>query len=199
MRLIKHNAIENFSSFTKNEKEDLLIQEMSKAFLLYPKATTEILDNCGVSYQSNKPQDLSIAIEKHGNNLKMLNKLVRLSFLVNRKGDNNLKGHNRNISYRDVMKEGKPFLKDYQKEMKEATLLSRDMMNQEVFSQILGKSVKTYLNMDGDQEKSKTTQITLTNDGIKIQEKSGNKNWLWVSLGILVLGGGLYWYYKVKK
>jgi hypothetical protein len=201
MRLIKHNAIENFSSFTQNEKEDLLIQEMSKAFLLYPKATTEILEVCGVQYESKKPEDLSMAIEKHGNNLKMLNKLIRLSFLVNRKGDNNMKGHNRNISYRDVMKEGKPFLKDYQKEMKEATLITRDMMNQEVFSQILGKSVKTYLNMDGGDAKSKsqTTEITLSNDGIKIKEKSGNKTWLWISLGVLAIGGGLYWYYKIKK
>jgi hypothetical protein len=201
MRLIKHNAIENFSLFKQNEKEDLLIQEMSKAFLLYPKATTDILDNCGVQYESKEPQDLSMAIEKHGNNLKMLNKLVRLSFLVNRKGDSNLKGHNRNISYRDVMKEGKPFLKDYQNEMKEATLITRDMMNQEVFSQILGKSVKTYLNMDGGEAKSNTkvTEISITNDGIKIQEKSKNKNWLFITLGLLAVGGGLYWYYKIKK
>ena len=95
MRLIKHNAIENFSSFTQNEKEDLLIQEMSKAFLLYPKATIDILDNCGVQYESKEPQDLSMAIEKHGNNLKMLNKLVRLSFLVNRKGDSKREETNR--------------------------------------------------------------------------------------------------------
>ncbi len=198
MRLIKHNAIENFSTFTKSEKEDLLIQEMSKAFLLYPKATTDILENCGVEYESKKPEDLSLAIEKHPNNLKMLNKLVRLSFLVNKKGDNNLKGHNRNISYRDVMKEGKPFLKDYQNEMKEATLITRDMMNQEVFSQILGKSVKTYLNMDGDT-KSKTTQVSISNEGITIKEKNNSKTWLWVSLGILAIGGGLYWYYKIRK
>jgi hypothetical protein len=201
MRLIKHNAIENFSLFKKNEKEDLLIQEMSKAFLLYPKATTDILDNCGIQYESKEPQDLSMAIEKHGNNLKMLNKLVRLSFLVNRKGDSNLKGHSRNISYRDVMKEGKPFLKDYQNEMKEATLITRDMMNQEVFSQILGKSVKTYLNMDGGEAKSNTkvTEISISNSGIKIQEKSKNKNWLFITLGLLAIGGGLYWYYKIKK
>jgi len=201
MRLIKHNAIENFSSFTQNEKEDLLIQEMSKAFLLYPKATTDILDNCGVQYESKEPQDLSMAIEKHRNNLKMLNKLVRLSFLVNRKGDSNLKGHSRNISYRDVMKEGKPFLKDYQNEMKEATLITRDMMNQEVFSQILGKSVKTYLNMDGGEAKSNTkvTEISISNSGIKIQEKSKNKNWLFITLGLLAIGVGLYWHYKIKK
>jgi hypothetical protein len=142
-----------------------------------------------------------MAIEKHGNNLKMLNKLVRLSFLVNRKGDSNLKGHSRNISYRDVMKQGKPFLKDYQNEMKEATLITRDMMNQEVFSQILGKSVKTYLNMDGGEAKSNTkvTEISISNSGIKIQEKSKNKNWLFITLGLLAVGGGLYWYYKIKK
>jgi hypothetical protein len=75
------------------------------------------------------------------------------------------------------------------------------MMNQEVFSQILGKSVKTYLNMDGGEAKSNTkvTEISISNSGIKIQEKSKNKNWLFITLGLLAVGGGLYWYYKIKK
>jgi hypothetical protein len=149
MKLIKHNAIENFSCFTKAEKEDLIIQEMSKMFLLYPRATADILDNCEVSYNSLKPQDLSMAVEKNGNNLKMLNRIIRLSFLVNEKGGKTMINHNRNITYREVMKKGKTLMKEHQEAMKEATLLTRDMMSEEMFSKILGKNVKVYLNLDG--------------------------------------------------
>jgi len=149
MKFIKHNAIDNFSCFTKTEKEDLVIQEMSKMFLLYPRATADILDNCGVTYASLKPKDLSLAVEKNGKNLKMLNRIIRLSFLVNEKGGKTMVGHDRNITYREVMKKGKPLMKEHQEAMKEATLMTREMMSQEMFSKLLGKEVKVYLNLDG--------------------------------------------------
>ena len=99
MILLKHNAIENFASFTKGEKEDLIIQELSKAFMLYPRATADILDTCEIKYKSLKPKDLALAVEQGRDNLKMLNRIVRLSFLVNRKGDNTLKNHNISHSF----------------------------------------------------------------------------------------------------
>ena len=196
MKLIKHNAIENFSCFTKAEKEDLIIQEMSKMFLLYPRATADILDNCGVTYDSLKPQDLSLAVEKNGNNLKMLNRIIRLSFLVNEKGGKTMVGHNRNITYREVMKKGKPLMKEHQEAMKEATLLTRDMMSQEMFSKILGKNVKVYLNLDGqgnaeEEAPKENTQIVLVED-------KKTSPFVWLVIGLAVVGIGWY-YYKSKK
>ena len=195
MKFIKHNAIENFSRFTKAEKEDLIIQEMSKMFLLYPKATADILDNCGVTYKSLKPEDLSLAVEKNGKNLKMLNRIIRLSFLVNEKGGKTMVGHDRNMSYRDVMKKGKPLVKEHQEAMKEATLLTRDMMSQEMFSKILGRNVKVYLNLDGQgnaEEEAPKEIVEQVVEGKKISP------FFWVAIGVAVVGLG-WWYYKSKK
>jgi hypothetical protein len=195
MKFIKHNAIENFSCFTQAEKEDLIIQEMSKMFLLYPRATADILDNCGVTYDSLKPQDLSLAVEKNGKNLKMLNRIIRLSFLVNEKGGKTMVGHDRNMSYRDVMKKGKPLVKENQEAMKEATLLTRDMMSQEMFSKILGRNVKVYLNLDGQgnaEEEAPKEIVEEVVEGKKISP------FFWVAIGVAVVGLG-WWYYKSKN
>jgi hypothetical protein len=195
MKLIKHNAIENFSCFTQAEKEDLIIQEMSKMFLLYPRATADILDNCGVSYDSIKPQDLSIAVEKNGKNLKMLNRIIRLSFLVNEKGGKTMVGHDRNITYREVMKTGKPLMKEHQEAMKEATLLTREMMSQEMFSKILSKNVKVYLNLDGQGNVEEEAPKEIEKEVVENKKTSPI---IWVAIGIAIVGLG-WWYYKSKK
>lgn len=195
MKFIKHNAIENFSCFTQAEKEDLIMQEMSKMFLLYPRATADILDNCEVTYNSLKPQDLSLAIEKNGNNLKMLNRIIRLSFLVNEKGDKTMTNHNRNITFREVMKKGKPLMKENQEAMKEATLLTRDMMSQEMFSKILGKNVKVYLNLDGQGNAEE--EAPKENEQVVVKDKKLSP-FVWIVFGLAVVGIGWH-YYKSKK
>jgi len=194
MKFIKHNAIDNFSCFTKAEKEDLVIQEMSKMFLLYPRATADILDNCGVTYASLKPKDLSLAVEKNGKNLKMLNRIIRLSFLVNEKGGKTMVGHDRNITYREVMKKGKPLMKEHQEAMKEATLMTREMMSQEMFSKLLGKEVKVYLNLDG-QGNAEESPKEITQE---IVDDKKTSPFLWVVIAVAVVGLG-WWYYKSKK
>jgi hypothetical protein len=194
MKFIKHNAIDNFSCFTKAEKEDLVIQEMSKMFLLYPRATADILDNCGVTYASLKPKDLSLAVEKNGKNLKMLNRIIRLSFLVNEKGGKTMVGHDRNITYREVMKKGKPLMKEHQEAMKEATLMTREMMSQEMFSKLLGKEVKVYLNLDG-QGNAEESPKEITQE---IVDDKKTSPFVWVAIAVAVVGLG-WWYYKSKK
>lgn len=192
MILIKHNAIENFSTFTKKEKEDLLIQEMSKAFLLYPRATADVLDICGIDYKSIKARDLTEAIEQNSGNLKMINRVVRISFLVNKKGDVTLKGHDRNISFRNLMKEGSVFLKNHTDAMKEATLLTRDMMKEQMFSKILGKSVTNYLNLDGATQPVKTEEV------VEERKFEVKKNYTWlIVMGVVAVGA--YIYFKTKK
>lgn len=194
MKFIKHNAIDNFSCFTKTEKEDLIIQEMSKMFLLYPRATADILDNCEVTYASLKPKDLSLAVEKNGKNLKMLNRIIRLSFLVNEKGGKTMVGHDRNITYREVMKKGKPLMKEHQEAMKEATLMTREMMSQEMFSKLLGKEVKVYLNLDG-QGNAEESPKEIAKEVIEDKKTSP---FVWVAIAVAVVGLG-WWYYKSKK
>jgi len=196
MILLKHNAIDNFTTFTKSEKEDLIIQELSKAFMLYPRATADVLDTCEIEYKSIKPKDLALAVEEGRDNLKMLNRIVRLSFLVNRNGNNTLKNHNRNISFRKVMIDGKPFLEKHRETMKEATLIAREMMKNSVFSKNLERSVKSYTSLDGGEEKNYKAQETHTasNSGTN----STSKKWIWI-LGGLLACGGLFWWIQSRK
>jgi hypothetical protein len=197
MILLKHNAIDNFTTFTKGEKEDLIIQELSKAFMLYPRATADILDTCEIKYKSLKPKDLALAVEQGRDNLKMLNRIVRLSFLVNRQGDNTLKNHNRNVSFRRVMSEGKPFLEKHRDAMKEATLIAREMMNKQIFSKALGQSVDAYAALDGGVmpthgEEKQRPKVDV------VENKPSSKKWLWI-VGSIIAVGGIFWWIKSRK
>lgn len=173
----------------------MLIQEICKCFVLYPRATADILDVCNIKYQSLRAKDLSLAVENSGKNLKMLNRLVRLSFLINQKGDVSMKNHNRNISYRDVMRSGKPFVKEHNEIMKEATLISRDMMNQKFFSKMLGENVTTYCNLDGqgDVDEPKET----INSQLKTEESKTNPI-IYIGIALVVVGAIFYFVKKNK-
>jgi hypothetical protein len=191
MKLIKHNAIENFNSFSLKEKEDLLIQEMSKSFIVYPQAVADVLDQCKIEYKSIKPSDLSRAVESSADDLKMINRIVRISFLVNKSGDNTFKDHNRNTSYRNLMRSGSKFVKSHGNEMKEATLITRELMRDKIFSKMLGTEVSHYLNLDGEDDTKNNDVAEGTNP---------SKKFLWMGLGATILVGlGVWWYLKNKK
>jgi hypothetical protein len=196
MILVKHDAIENFASFTIGEKKDLIIQELSKAFMLYPKATADILDTCGIKYKSLKARDLALAVEQGRDDLKMLNRIVRLSFLVNRNGDNKLKNHNRNVTFRKVMSEGKSFIEKHKDSMKEAVQITREMMKDHVFSKALNTSVDTYAALDGDVMPQHN--VEKARKDAQVLDKQPKKRWPWVVGGILILGG-MFLYIKSRK
>lgn len=198
MILLKHNAIDNFTTFTKGEKEDLIIQELSKAFMLYPRATADILDTCEIKYKSLKPKDLALAVEQGRDNLKMLNRIVRLSFLVNRQGDNTLKNHNRNVSFRRVMSEGKAFLEKHRDAMKEATLIAREMMKNQIFSKALDQSVDAYAALDGGAMPTHGTEQERSRVDV-VEEKNTSKTWAWIFGSALLLGGLVWWVKKNKS
>lgn len=180
MRYIKHNVIENFNQSTPREKAHLLVEEMSKAYTLYPEAVANILDSTQIKYRSKHPQDLADAVNKNSGNLKMLNRIIRLSFLVNQNGKVIRPNHKKSISYRDVMRQGTPFLKQYPNEIKEATLIARDMMKENMYSKTLDSTMVNYLNMDGQEPiVKKSTMPTL--------------------LIVALVGLGLFAYYKSKK
>jgi hypothetical protein len=199
MRLIKHNALENFSSFSKSEKEDLIIQEMSKALLLFPKATQDILDSYKIQYQSNKVSDLAKAIEQNVQNLGMINKIVRLSFLVNQGGKGVVGKYDRSDSYRKIMVEGSQFIKENQLQIKEAVILTKGLMQEKIFSQILGKSVNCYLNMDGSQEIENKYNAQPKIDKNDVVNQIRKKNLIvWGAL-ILISGITIWAFYKPQK
>ena len=44
MKLVKHNVAENYFAFDGEERDDLLLQELSKAIITFPRAIKDILD-----------------------------------------------------------------------------------------------------------------------------------------------------------
>lgn len=184
MRYIKHNAIENFNQFSPREKANLLVEEMSKAYMLYPEAVANVLDSCSIKYESKHPQDLADAVRKNSDNLKMLNRIIKLSFLVNKDGSSSKSKDNRKISFREVMRDGKVFLKQYPAELKESTLIARDMMKEDMYSKVLDKTMTNYLNMDGQQSKN-------------LRLPSKNYTTMFIVLGLVAIG--VIGYYKTRK
>jgi hypothetical protein len=161
MRLVKHNYIENFNDFSQEEREDLLMQEITKAMLLFPNAFKDVFDICEVQYKSTDTNELAQVILDNNKNLKLINRVVRLSILVNKDGSGDLKHLNRNSSYRQIMSSGKSFLKEHHEIVKESVSTFREMFKQENYSELLNENVKSYLNLDGqteeqDEEPTKT-------------------------------------------
>jgi len=161
MRLVKHNFIENFNDFSQEEREDLLMQEITKAMLLFPNAFKDVFDICQVQYKSTDTNDLAQTILDNNKNLKLINRVVRLSILVNKDGSGDLKHLNRDSSYRQIMSSGKSFLKQHHEIVKESVSTFREMFKQENYSELLNENVQSYLNLDGqteeqDEEQTKT-------------------------------------------
>ena len=73
MKLVKHNVAENYFAFDGEERDDLLLQELSKAIITFPRAIKDVLDYCDILYKESNLQD---AIQKNANNLKMLNRMA---------------------------------------------------------------------------------------------------------------------------
>jgi len=163
MRLVKHNFIENFNDFSQEEREDLLMKEITKAMLLFPNAFKDIFDICQVQYKSTDTNDLAQTILDNNKNLKLINRVVRLSILVNKDGSGDLKHLNRDSSYRQIMSSGKSFLKQHHEIVKESVSTFREMFKQENYSELLNENVQSYLNLDGqteEQEEEETKTVT---------------------------------------
>jgi hypothetical protein len=169
MRLVKHNFIENFNDFSQEEREDLLMQEITKAMLLFPNAFKDVFDICQVRYKSTDTNDLAQTILDNNKNLKLINKVVRLSILVNKDGSGDLKHLNRDSSYRQIMSSGKSFLKEHHEIVKEAVSTFREMFKQENYSEILNENVQSYLNLDGQTEEKDEEQTKTVTKGFSFK------------------------------
>jgi hypothetical protein len=169
MRLVKHNYIENFNDFSQEEREDLLMQEITKAMLLFPNAFKDVFDICEVQYKSTDTNELAQVILDNNKNLKLINRVVRLSILVNKDGSGDLKHLNRNSSYRQIMSSGKSFLKEHHEIVKESVSTFREMFKQENYSELLNENVQSYLNLDGQTEEQDEEPIKTVTTGFSFK------------------------------
>ena len=62
MKLVNHDFVQNYLAFSDNERADVLLQELSKAIMMFPKAILDIFKNEDIAPKSNSSQDLLEAI-----------------------------------------------------------------------------------------------------------------------------------------
>ena len=147
MRLIRHNVIENYLSFNDEEKTDLLLQELSKAILVYPLAMAQVLESCGIDYEEPTPKAVKKAISANADDLKMLNRVTKVLLIttdeLSRRGTNN----DRETPYRELMRDKSQFFKDNGEILKDAVLKLRNTLTS--LNSGFDEQLNMYLNMDG--------------------------------------------------
>lgn len=147
MRLIRHNVIENYLSFNDDERTDLLLQELSKAVMVYPLAMAQVLESCGIDYDQPTPKAVKKAICDNADDLKMLNRVTKIVLVttdeLSKRGANN----NRETPYRELMKDRGQFFKDNAEILKDAVLKLRK--NLVSLNTAFDEHLNMYLNMDG--------------------------------------------------
>lgn len=192
MKLVKHNVIENYLAFDGDDRLDVIVQELSKVVMMFPKAVTDVFDMCNIKYKSSDPKELQKLIEQNSNDLKMLNKLVKLSLVANMELQN-AKGQNTNQkSFNEMVSNKDDFFKENQDIQKDAVLLLRDMFGSKKKTNF-AKEVNEYLNMDGD-DNTKVLQAKPFVSSIDNTPTSKFKTLL--LLGLLV--GGAYYFIKKR-
>jgi hypothetical protein len=182
MKLVKHNVAENYFAFDGEERDDLLLQELSKAIITFPRAVKDILDYCDISYKESNLQD---AIQKNAGNLKMLNRVIKLSLITTLELQKCKGNVDSNKKYRDIMSDKKDYLTENQDIVKDGVLRLRLFFNDAEKKEQLGKVLNEYLNMDGQEEVFVSS----------IDNHKPNKSMLVVSLLVI----GVVVYYLTKK
>jgi hypothetical protein len=176
MRLIRHNVIENYLSFNDDERTDLLLQELSKAVLVYPLAMAQVLESCGIDYQKPTPKAVKQAICENASDLKMLNRVAKVLLVttdeLSKRGVNN----DRETPYRELMRDKSQFFKDNSEILKDVVLKLRETLNS--VNGEFDEHLNMYLNMDGEKLPETQNQTKL--------------DWGTAILMVAVLAGGYF-------
>ena len=148
MKIVKHDFVENYLAFSEDERQDILLQEISKAIMMFPNAIKDILATEKINPKSNKPKDLLDAIVSNSQNPSLANKLAKISMVTNLHLQKS-KGSDNDISYRKLMNDKANFLKENEDILKDSAYKFRNMLTKKGYQKRLAQSVNEYLNMDG--------------------------------------------------
>ena len=165
MKIVKHNFVENYLAFSEDERQDVLLQEVSKAIMMFPNAIKDILNNEKLVPKSNKPNDLLDAIVSNAENSSLMNKLAKISIVTNLELQKS-KGVDNDISYRKLMNDKSEFLKENEDILRDSSYKFRTMLTKKGYQKRLVQSVNEYLNMDG-QGANKTNMVNTTSNDTK--------------------------------
>jgi hypothetical protein len=160
MKLVKHDVVENYVSFNNNERIDIILQELSKTIMMFPQAISDVLTTCSIPHEQNSTS-IQKAIEQNPNDLKMLNKLVKLLLVANLELQDAKGGDVSKKQYREIMLNKNEFFKENHDIVEDAVLKLREFLNGKNKDQFT-KEVNEYLNMDGAGEKPFISSIDNT-------------------------------------
>jgi hypothetical protein len=186
MKLVKHNVIENYVGFSDDERIEIIVQEISKCLMMFPNAVADIFDACKIKYQNKNPKELQKVIEQNASDLKMINKLVKLSLVANEELQKANGGDVSVLNYRKIMSNKDEFFKENKDIVQDAVLKLREFLKSKQTANFT-KEVNEYLNLDGANFDDKF-----------VSSIDSNKNNLLTKFLIVgVLGIGIY--YLTKK
>jgi hypothetical protein len=184
MKIVKHDFVENYLSFSEDERQDVLLQEVSKAIMMFPNAIKDILTNEKITPKTNKPNDLLDAIVSNSSNYSLMTKLAKISMVTNMELQKN-KGVDKDISYRKLMNDKSEFLKANEDILKDSVFKFKNMLHQKGYQKKLAQSVNEYLNMDG-QNSNQVDMNTNQTNGTTSKEKVGFTPTTLLALGITI-------------
>jgi len=182
MKIVKHNFVENYLAFSDDERQDILLQEISKAIMMFPNAIKDILVTEKITPKSNNPKDLLDAIVTHSESPSLANKLAKVSMVTNMELQKN-KGNDKDISYRKLMNDKAEYLKANEDILRDSSYKFRNMLTKKGYQKRLIQSVNEYLNMDGQNI---PTPITTNNQTQSVTKQGLTKNTT-IILGVVVI------------
>lgn len=191
MKLVNHDFVQNYLAFSDSERADVLLQELSKAIMMFPKAILDIFKNEDIAPKSNSSQDLLEAIFENAKNASMIQKIAKVTMITNVQ-IKKFKEESENVSYRKLLSDKGDFIKENDDILKDLSSRLTKMLSQKGYQKHLTQSVNEYLNLDGQQN---TTEVITPPTTTSVEPK---KNYTWLVVGGLVILGA-YFYFKKNE
>lgn len=191
MKLVNHDFVQNYLAFSDSERADVLLQELSKAIMMFPKAILDIFKNEDIVPKSNSSQDLLEAIFENAKNASMIQKIAKVTMITNVQ-IKKFKEESENVSYRKLLSDKGDFIKENDDILKDLSSRLTKMLSQKGYQKHLTQSVNEYLNLDGQQN---TTEVITPPTTTSVEPK---KNYTWLVVGGLVILGA-YFYFKKNE
>jgi hypothetical protein len=190
MKLVNHDFVENYLAFSDNERADVLLQELSKAIMMFPKSISDVLRNEKVVTSSESANDLLIAIFDNAKNKSLIEKIAKVVMITNVQ-IKKFKEDSENVSYRKLLSDKGDFIKENDDILKDLSSRLTKMLSQKGYQKHLTQSVNEYLNLDGQQN-----EVGVQLSTPKSSETKKDYTWLIVG-GVLILGA--YFYFKKNE
>jgi len=179
MKAVRADLVDNLNAAHDEDGTGLLLDELTKAFLLFPKASNDILGTRDLD-----PKDLAHKAHKNGDT-KICERLTKLMLLVNKRdsetGQFEATGELQGYSMRNLFSRNSTYF-DSEKENIEAIADSLSEVLRNPSSAVdIGKNVDDYANFDGKKD-------------------SANRKRTWIIVGLVAVGIlGAYGYYKFRS